>query len=106
MQGQDKFNIALLPFLIWKMDSPPLWVWAIVVGIIISGKLSYRWKITRDLAKEVKQGRKNVDTPNLIWPNKNYRDTHHKYYPHNYSPSTFKDYLAIMKGRTMKNKPL
>lgn len=106
MQGQDKFNIASLPFLILKMENPPLWVWAIVVGIIISGKLVYRWKITRDLSREFKQDGKNVNTTDLTWSSKNYRDTYHKYYPHDDGPSRFKDYLAIMKGRTKKNKLL
>jgi hypothetical protein len=37
------------------MENPPLWVWAIVVGLIIAGKYAYRWKTTKQLAKEMEQ---------------------------------------------------
>ena len=42
------------------MENPPLWVWAIVVGLIITGKYAYRWKTTRQLAKEMNDERKKV----------------------------------------------
>ena len=32
------------------MENPPLWVWAIVVGIIIAGKFIYRWQATKQIA--------------------------------------------------------
>ena len=34
------------------LESPPLWVWAIIAGIIVAGKLAYRWYATKRLAKE------------------------------------------------------
>jgi hypothetical protein len=34
------------------LESPPLWVWAIIAGIIVAGKLVYRWYATIRLAKE------------------------------------------------------
>ena len=34
------------------MEYPPLWVWAIVVGIIIATKLILRWQATKEIAKE------------------------------------------------------
>ena len=40
------------------MENPPLWVWAIVVGLIIAGKFAYRWKTTKHLAKEMEQNEK------------------------------------------------
>ena len=44
------------------MENPPLWVWAIVVGLIIAGKFAYRWKTTKQLAKEMEQNEKVVDS--------------------------------------------
>jgi hypothetical protein len=38
-----------------EMENPPLWVWAIVVGLIIAGKYAYRWKTTKQLAKEMER---------------------------------------------------
>jgi len=37
-----------------EMEGPPLWVWAIVVGIIIAAKFIYRWKLTKELSKDTK----------------------------------------------------
>ncbi|HEY9386849.1 MAG TPA: hypothetical protein VIP70_07400 [Nitrososphaeraceae archaeon] len=34
------------------MENPPLWVWAVIIGIIIAGKFIYRWHETKQLAKE------------------------------------------------------
>ena len=34
------------------MENPPLWVWAIVVGIIIASKFIYRWQATRRMEIE------------------------------------------------------
>jgi hypothetical protein len=33
-------------------ESPPLWVWAIIAGTMVVGKLIYRWYATKRLAKE------------------------------------------------------
>jgi len=33
------------------LENPPLWVWAIIVAVMIAGKLIYRWQITKQLAK-------------------------------------------------------
>ena len=44
------------------MENPPLWVWAIVVGLIIAGKFAYRWKTTKHLAKEIEQNEKVIDS--------------------------------------------
>jgi hypothetical protein len=37
-------------------ESPPLWVWAIIVGVMIASKFIYRWRVTKELARE-SQGR-------------------------------------------------
>ena len=42
------------------MENPPLWVWAIVVGLIIAGKYAYRWKTTKQLAKEMERREKRI----------------------------------------------
>ena len=34
------------------VENPPLWVWAVIVGVIIAGKFIYRWRVTKELAKE------------------------------------------------------
>jgi len=34
-----------------SLESPPLWVWAIIAGIIVAGKLTYRWYATKRLAQ-------------------------------------------------------
>jgi hypothetical protein len=31
-------------------ESPPLWVWAILVGVLIASKFIYRWRVTKELA--------------------------------------------------------
>jgi hypothetical protein len=33
-------------------ESPPLWVWAIIVGVLIASKFIYRWRATKELARE------------------------------------------------------
>ncbi|MDQ3961920.1 MAG: hypothetical protein M3230_05495 [Thermoproteota archaeon] len=33
-------------------ESPPLWVWAIIVGVLIASKFIYRWRVTKELAGE------------------------------------------------------
>lgn len=46
------------------MENPPLWVWAIVVGLIIAGKYAYRWKTTKQLAKEIERRDKGIHSLN------------------------------------------
>lgn len=76
------------------MESPPLWVWAIIVGLIIGGKLAYRWVVTKELARETKGAGEFF---NIAQSNKSLKNK--KYDPHYYTPSKFKDYLAFKKGR-------
>jgi hypothetical protein len=33
-------------------ESPPLWVWAIIVGVLVASKFIYRWRVTKALAGE------------------------------------------------------
>ena len=35
-------------------ESPPLWVWAVIVAALIGAKLAYRWVITKQLARDKK----------------------------------------------------
>jgi hypothetical protein len=56
------------------MENPPLWVWAIVVGLIIAGKFAYRWKTTKHLAKEMEQNEMNekvIDSSKAMQDSKN-----------------------------------
>jgi len=32
--------------------NPPLWIWAIVVGVLVAGKFAYRWRVTKVIARE------------------------------------------------------
>ena len=34
------------------MENPPLWLWAIIVGVIIACKFIYRWSVAKHMAKE------------------------------------------------------
>jgi hypothetical protein len=86
-----------------KMEGPPLWVWAIIVGAIIAAKFIYRWKLTKDLSKDTKY---SSQSSNRIKENsasiKNGRIISHKYDPQNFSPSRYKDYLATRKKGSRK----
>jgi hypothetical protein len=33
------------------MEGPPLWVWALIIGAVIAGKLALRWSKLRRLAR-------------------------------------------------------
>ncbi len=33
-------------------ESPPLWVWAIIVGVLLASKFIYGWRVTKELADE------------------------------------------------------
>ena len=65
-----------------KMEGPPLWVWAVVVGTIIAAKFIYRWKLTKELSKDTKYSGQSF---NRIKGNsaymKNGRIISHKYVP-------------------------
>jgi hypothetical protein len=94
------------------MENPPLWVWAIVVGLIIAGKYAYRWKTTKQLAKEIELRDKGIGlskdiTDNAIKNNNNNGSStsnvkttmSHKYSHHKYSPSSYRDYFGIRKSK-------
>jgi hypothetical protein len=91
------------------MENPPLWVWAIVVGLIIAGKFAYRWKTTKQLAKETqqKQDSSKVMTNSNIKNNNNINsDTSgvrttisHKYSRHKFSPGSYRDYFEKRKRK-------
>jgi hypothetical protein len=95
-----------------EMENPPLWVWAIVVGLIIAGKYAYRWKTTKQLAKEIEQREKITDLSKAISGStiknnnnngsstSNVRTTmSYKYSRHKYSPSSYRDYFKIRKRK-------
>jgi hypothetical protein len=41
------------------MESPPLWVWAIIVGAIIASKFFLRWSNLKRLAKAARGNTRN-----------------------------------------------
>ena len=47
-----------------RLENPPLWVWAIIVGAIIAGKFIYRWQSTRYFAKEAEEKSSRRVNPN------------------------------------------
>jgi hypothetical protein len=98
------------------MENPPLWVWAIVVGLIIAGKFAYRWKTTKQLAKEMEQNEKVMDSSKATQDIKNNNNNNnnnnntgsisnvrttmsHKYSRHKYSPSSLRNYFEIRKRK-------
>jgi hypothetical protein len=34
------------------VENPPLWVWAVIIGVIIAAKFIFRWHATKQLAKQ------------------------------------------------------
>jgi hypothetical protein len=38
-----------------RVESPPLWVWAIIVGAIIFAKFTLRWSRLKRLARELRK---------------------------------------------------
>ena len=42
-------------------ESPPLWVWAIIVGVLIAGKFIYRWRVTEELAGESHERHEKIE---------------------------------------------
>lgn len=90
------------------MENPPLWVWAIIVGVIIASKFIYRWQATKQFAKEQERRRNkkiNSDektkefTNNDLYGNIDRRHSanirSHKYSPKRY----YKDYFTVKKKR-------
>jgi len=91
-----------------KLENPPLWVWAIIVGAIIASKFIYRWQSTKYFAKEAEQRRREIkDSANKtkgimnndfygnISKRSNTNTGAHKYSPRPY----YKDYFAIKKKK-------
>jgi hypothetical protein len=37
------------------VENPPLWVWAVIIGVIIAAKFIYRWHATKQLAKQTQE---------------------------------------------------
>ena len=40
-------------------ESPPLWVWALIVAALIGSKFIYRWRVTKEIAKEAERGQES-----------------------------------------------
>jgi hypothetical protein len=90
-----------------RLENPPLWVWAIIVGAIIASKLIYRWQSTKYFAKEAEEKSRKINPndktkdprDNDFYGNINKRYTTnigaHKYSPRRY----YKDYFAIKKKK-------
>ena len=89
------------------MESPPLWVWAIIVGAIIASKFIYRWQSTKYFAKEAEEkgGRVNPDDKTKDIQNNNFYGNVNSRYSanigaHKYSLRRYyKDYFAIKKKK-------
>src|SRR5919199_5380154 len=90
-----------------KLENPPLWVWAIIVGAIIASKFIYRWQSTKYFAKDAEQRRREINSANKtkdlmnndfygnISKRSNTNTGAHKYSPRRY----YKDYFAIKKNK-------
>jgi hypothetical protein len=88
-----------------RLENPPLWVWAIIVGAIIASKFIYRWQSTKYFAKDAEQRRREINSANKtkdlmnndfygnISKRSNTNTGAHKYSPRRY----YKDYFAIKK---------
>jgi hypothetical protein len=42
-------------------ESPPLWVWAIIIGVLIASKFIYRWRATKELARESQEKHERME---------------------------------------------
>jgi hypothetical protein len=42
-------------------EGPPLWVWAIIVGVLIASKFIYRWRVTKELAGESREKHERIE---------------------------------------------
>jgi hypothetical protein len=90
-----------------RLENPPLWVWAIIVGAIIASKFIYRWQSTKYFAKEAEQRRREINSVNKtkdlmnndfygnISKRSNTNTGAHKYSPRRY----YKDYFATKKNK-------
>jgi hypothetical protein len=90
-----------------RLENPPLWVWAIIVGAIIASKFIYRWQSTKYFAKDAEQRRREINSANKtkdlmnndfygnISKRSNTNTGAHKYSPRRY----YKDYFAIKKNK-------
>jgi hypothetical protein len=89
------------------LESPPLLVWAIIVGAIIASKFIYRWQSTKYFAKEAEEKssssiNRNDDKTKDIQDNIFYGNINRRYRAnigaHKYSLRRYyKDYFAIKK---------
>jgi hypothetical protein len=43
-----------------RVESPPLWVWAVVVGAIIAAKFTLRWSMLKHLARELRKSTRKL----------------------------------------------
>jgi hypothetical protein len=85
-----------------EMENPPLWVWAIVVGLIIAGKYAYRWKTTKQLAREIEQREKITDLSKAISGSTLRNNNNNGNSTSNVrttSPSSYRDYFKIRKRK-------
>jgi hypothetical protein len=47
-----------------RLENPPLWVWAIIVGAIVASKFIYRWQAIKQFAKEDQERRRmEINSP-------------------------------------------
>jgi hypothetical protein len=42
-------------------ESPPLWVWAIIVGFMIASKVIYRWRVTKEMARDSQEKQERIE---------------------------------------------
>lgn len=56
-QSGPKSRVISPVELLDPVEGPPLWVWAIIVGAIIAGKLALRWSSLKRLARLVRKNR-------------------------------------------------
>ena len=82
------------------MENLPLWVWAIVVGLIIVEKYAYRWRTNEkviDSRKSMTDSATKFNTSGVGIA------ISHKYSHHKYSPSSYRDYFEIRKRKGKKS---
>jgi hypothetical protein len=41
--------------------TPPLWVWAVIVGVLVASKFIYRWRVTKALAGESHEKHERIE---------------------------------------------
>jgi hypothetical protein len=90
-----------------RLENPPLWIWAVIVGGIIAGKFIYRWQLTKQLAKEDQERTTKIhpnDKTKDLKKNDHYDSNTTGYaanmWSHKYNPRRYyKDYFATKKKR-------